>query len=73
MYNIPDVGPGKKEYATKRCLDKVFEHIRCKEFGFNYSNTIIIDSDSDKIMDHLKNSILMKPYEASDVLKPTED
>ncbi len=25
-YNVPDIGEGKKEYATKRSLQKVFDH-----------------------------------------------
>ena len=49
QYNIPDVGPGKKEYATKRCLKKVFEHHKCKELGFGLHNTLLIDSEKDKV------------------------
>ena len=72
-YNVPDVGPGKAEWATKRCLEKVFDHHNCKENGFNFSNTLIIDSCLSKVADYPKNSIVIQPYEAKEVLTPTED
>ena len=67
-YNVPDIGEGKKEYATKRCLEKVFDHQSCKDYGFNFNNTLLIDSELDKVQDYLKNSIILKAYEANEVL-----
>ena len=72
-YTVADIGPGKKAYATKRCLEKVLEHHKCKEFNFDEHNTLMIDSELDKVIDYPKNSIVIKPYEAEEVLKPTED
>ena len=72
-YNVPDIGEGKKEYATKRSLEKVLEHQSCKDLGFGFHNTLLIDSEFDKVRDYPKNSIVLKPYEASEVLAPSED
>ena len=72
-YNVPDLGEGKKEWATKRSLEKVFDHQRCKEFGFGFHNTILIDSELDKVKDYPKNSIVLKGYEESQIENPTED
>ena len=65
--------PTKPVYATKRDLSKVFDHYKCKEHGFGLHNTIMIDSDVEKVIDYPKNSIVIKPYEESEVRKPTED
>ena len=54
----------------------MFESNRCKElkeYKFSFANTLMIDSELDKIRDYPKNSVLLKPYEAVDVLNPTED
>lgn len=60
-------------WATKRDLGKVLDHYKCKEYGFGMHNTLLIDSDLDKVKDFPKNSIVIKDYEESDVIKPTED
>lgn len=62
-YNVPDIGEGRSEWATKRSLEKVFEHQRCQEFGFGFHNTLLIDSELDKVRDYPKNSIVLKSYE----------
>ncbi len=41
--------------------------------GFGFHNTILIDSELDKVKDYPKNSIVLKPYEASEVLNPSDD
>ncbi len=62
-YNVDDLGPGKKPYATKRCLPRVLDHSRCKELGFDEHNTMMIDSEIDKVIDYPLNSIFVPPYE----------
>ncbi len=73
VYNVPLNEPSKPVYATKRDLIKVLDHHKCKEHGFGLHNTIMIDSDVDKVKDYPKNSIVIKAYEENEVLKPTED
>lgn len=72
-FNSPLNDPTQKVWATKRDLTKVLDHHRCKEHGFNLHNTIMIDSDLLKVRDYPKNSIVIKPYEESEVRNPTED
>ncbi len=60
-------------WSTKRNLNKVFEHEKCRDYGFWFKNTIMIDSDFYKIKDFKKNSILMKAYDESQVINPTDD
>jgi hypothetical protein len=73
MYNVEDNAPNRKSYATKRCLTKVLDHHKCKEQGFTLHNTLMIDSELEKILDLTANSILIKPYTTEDVLKPKDD
>ena len=72
-YNVPDLGPSKKPYATKRCLTKVLEHHKCIDFGFNEHNVLMIDSELDKVRDYPLNSIVINAYDEDDVLHPTTD
>ena len=73
LYNVPLNDPSKPVYATKRDLSKVLDHHKCKEYGFGLHNTIMIDSDLDKVIDYPRNSIVIKGYEESEVLNPSED
>lgn len=70
-YNNDDARPGRTPYATKRCLEKVFENDRVNAYKFTKDNTIMIDSEVIKILDYPENSITIKPYEVSDVLNAT--
>lgn len=45
----------------------------CKEQNFTRKNTLLIDSEADKILDDAENSIVIKPYEAQDVIDNKED
>jgi len=62
--------PTKPVYATKRDLNKVFDHHKCREFGFSFHNTVMIDSDVDKVVDFKQNSIVLKSYELEEVKNP---
>ena len=68
---MPDEGP--KGYETKRSLERVLDHHKCKEYKFDLTNTLMIDSEAVKIRDYKKNSIAIKPYDLDDVTNPTED
>lgn len=72
-YNSPLNEPTLPVWATKRDLSKVLNHHKCKEYGFDLHNTVMIDSDLIKVKDYPKNSIVIKPYEESELRKPTED
>lgn len=67
-YNMDDARPGRKPYATKRSLERVFDHEKVKNFNFTKENTLMIDSEVIKILDYPDNSITVKPYEVEDVL-----
>ena len=51
----------------------MLDHQTCKELGFGFHNTLLIDSEFDKVRDYPKNSIVLRPYEAAEVLAPSED
>ena len=51
IYNVPLNNPSKPAYATKRDLNKVFDHHKCQELGFSFHNTVMIDSDAEKVFD----------------------
>jgi hypothetical protein len=70
IYNVPIIHPSKPSYAKKRDLNQVLDHHKCKEFGFGFHNTVMIDSDVDKVVDFKQNSIVLKEYELEDVLNP---
>lgn len=72
-YNLPDLGPGRKPYSTKRCLQKVLESPKAMEFKFTTDNILLIYSEVIKIIDYPDNAITVKPYEVSDVLNETQD
>lgn len=72
-YNVPDGGPGKEIYATKRKLEKVFDHEKVQEKGFDFHNTLMIDSDFEKVRDYPLNSIVVPPYTLDEVLNPTQN
>ncbi len=57
-------------YATKRSLERVLDHHKCRDEKFNMSNTLMIDSEAIKIRDYLNNAITVKPYDIDEVLKP---
>ena len=60
-------------WSTKRKLTKVLDHEKCKYYGFGFQNTIMIDSDFYKVKDYRENSIIIKEYDESQVIKSTED
>lgn len=66
-YNIKDPGEGREKWATKRDLLKVFTHPRA--IGFNYHNTLIVDSDGVKVRDYPMNSVVLKPYSLEDLFE----
>lgn len=74
-YNVPDLGPNKDPWATRRKLEKVFENDKIQQKGFGFSNTLIIDSDPEKVnhSDTVKNSIIVEPYTEEAVLHPEKD
>lgn len=41
--------------------------------GFNLHNTLVIDSDADKVVDCKENSIIIEPYTEEAVLNKVED
>eukprot|EP00347_Sterkiella_histriomuscorum_P018758 403344290 len=61
-YNVPDLGYDKKKWATKKRLEKVFKNDKVQKYNFGFSNTLMIDSEVDKIIDYPLNSILVQPY-----------
>ncbi len=65
--NMPDGGEGKPSWATKRCLEKIFESARALEKGFSFHNTLMIDSDAYKVRDYPLNSLVLEPYTEADV------
>lgn len=73
MYNVPDIGPGKKEYATKRDLSLVFEHHKCKEYGFTMENTLVIDSEFEKVRNYPNNAVVIKAYDLEEVKLAHDD
>lgn len=77
-FNQPDGGEGKEKWATKRDLDRVFKHPKIAQMGFGYHNTLMIDSDAEKVRDYPLNSIVIKPYSLAHLLlekvsDPSED
>lgn len=70
-YNIDDARPGRKPYATKRCLERVLDNEKVKQYKFTKENTIMIDSEVIKILDYPENSITVKPYGVLDVMQAT--
>lgn len=72
-YNAPDGGNGKPEWATKRCLEKIFESPRVEEMGFGFKNTLMIDSEAEKVRDYPLNSLVLEPYTLEDVLQSEEE
>ena len=68
-YNTKDPGEGREKWATKRDLEKVFMHPRVAGQGFDYKNTLIVDSDGVKIRDYPLNSVVLKPYSLEDLFE----
>ncbi|TNV77540.1 hypothetical protein FGO68_gene17698 [Halteria grandinella] len=69
-YNSDDARPGRKPFATKRCLERVLDDDHVKG-NFTKDSILMIDSDVLKILDYPDNAITMKPYETEDVLQKT--
>lgn len=65
---MPDIGPNKEVWATKRKLEKIFEYDKVEERGFNFHNTLMIDSEAEKVRDYKLNSIVLHPYTEQEVL-----
>ena len=66
-YNTKDPGEGREKWATKRDLSKVLTHP--KALGFNFNNTLIVDSDGVKVRDYPLNSVVLKPYSLEDLFE----
>ena len=56
-----------QDWATYRDLQKIFDEPQMKEQGFNASNTLLIDSESEKVQLWLENSLILDPYTKEDV------
>ena len=69
-YNVPDVGPGKEAWATKRKLEKVFDFPKAQKMGFDFHNTLMVDSEWDKVRDYEWNSLVVPTYTLDDVKSP---
>jgi hypothetical protein len=41
--------------------------------GFNYHNTLMIDSDRDKVVDYPLNSIVIRPYQLADLKRGDDE
>ena len=54
-------------YDRYRDLNEVFKSEMCIKNGFSFNNTLLIDSDSDKVQLFLANSIVNEPYKMQDV------
>jgi hypothetical protein len=54
-------------YDRYRDLHEVFKSEICTKKGFSFHNTLLIDSDSDKVQLFLENSIVNEPYKMEDV------
>ena len=52
---------GKKDFETKRKLEKVLEHPKVAPY-FDFNNTLMIDSESDKVRDYPMNAIVVPEY-----------
>jgi len=70
---VTDDRPGKELWATKRSLSMVLKNQKCKEFGIDEHNVLMIDSEIDKVRDYPNNSIVIKDYALDEVMHPTED
>ena len=56
-----------ENYDRYRDLNEVFKSKVCTENEFSFHNTLMIDSDSDKVQLFLENSIVNEPYTMKDV------
>ena len=54
-FNSPLNDPSLPVYSMKRDLSKVFDHSKCKEYGFGLHNTLMIDSDLKKVKEYQVN------------------
>eukprot|EP00347_Sterkiella_histriomuscorum_P009715 403340158 len=72
-YNVPDLGEGKDSWATKRKMEKVFENEKVQKNKFGLKNTLMIDSDEEKVRDYPHNSVVIQPYTLEDLLQPEKD
>ena len=57
----------KESYDRYRDLNEVFKSEICIKAGFSFNNTLLIDSDSDKVQLFLENSIVNEPYNIQDI------
>jgi hypothetical protein len=61
-FNTKDPGEGREPWATKRDLNKVFDHPKVKSIGFSWHNTLLVDSDAVKVREYPLNSLILEPY-----------
>lgn len=71
-YNKND-GEAKEVWKKMRDLNLVWADDRAKKLGFGPKNTLMIDSEYEKVRDFLDNSLLIKPFELDDLKNQTTD
>ena len=69
-YNVP--ANGKEVWETKRKLEKIFEVEKIQDRNFNFHNTLMIDSEQDKVIDYPLNSIVVPEYTKEEVIAGKE-
>lgn len=55
------------EWDNYRDLEKVFKSSFCKKHKFDFSNTLVVDSEAKKLQRCLANAIVSEPYCCEDV------
>ena len=68
-----EVEDAKDEHKTIRCLEKVFAELNKKGLNFSYHNTILVDSDENKTINHMPNTILTPKFDESHFKSKAED
>ena len=59
--------PEGEDWATYRDLTKVFNDPKIQQKAFAASNTLLIDSEAEKVQLWLSNSLVVEPYSKEDV------
>ena len=62
-FNEKDKSESAKNFwDTKRSIVKVSNSTKCKEFGFNLTNMILIDNEKRKVVDCVENSLVVHSF-----------
>ena len=59
--------PEGEDWATYRDLEKVFADPKMQQKGFNATNTLLIDSEAEKVQLWRENSLVVEPFTKEDV------